>query len=437
MLYKELRKPGVTRKLLWEEYSSEIRAAGKIPLQYSQFCNYFNRYLEVNKATMHFEHKVAEKIEVDWCGTTVPVVNELTGEVTKGYLFVGTLPYSQYSYAELMGDMKQENWINAHVHMFEFFGGTTPIICPDNLKTGVIRHPKNGDVILNQAYQEMGDYYNVAIVPAPVRSPKSKPSVEGIVGKITTHIIAQLRKEEFHSVREANERIMKCLKDFNDKAFQKREGSRTEIFINEEKSFLRPLPKEPYEYATWKKATVQYNYHISIDRMYYFVPYEYIKHKVDIRLTRNIVEIYYRHHRICSHRRLYGHPGQYSTNTDHMPANHQKAGEWNGERFRKWAQTVGANTYKVIDGLLNHYKAEQQAYKGCRSILKLADSYSSRQLEEACEKALQHLSLPRYKNIKLIIQYNQDTRQNEEKIQNTDEFAIIRGSSYYGGNSNE
>lgn len=128
MLYKELQKPGVTRKLLWEEYSSDVKAAGKIPLQYSQFCNYFNRYLEVNKATMHFEHKVAEKIEVDWCGTTVPVVNELTREVTKGYLFVGTLPYSQYSYAELMGDMKQENWINAHVHMFEFFGGTTPII---------------------------------------------------------------------------------------------------------------------------------------------------------------------------------------------------------------------------------------------------------------------------------------------------------------------
>lgn len=210
MLYKELQKPGVTRKLLWEEYSSEVKAAGKIPLQYSQFCNYFNRYLEVNKATMHFEHKVAERIEVDWCRSTVPVVNELTGEVTKGYLFVGTLPYSQYSYAELMGDMKQENWINAHVHMFEFFGGTTPIICPDNLKTGVIRHPKNGDVILNQAYQEMGDYYNVAIVPAPVRSPKSKPSVEGTVGKITTDIIAKLRKEEFHSVREANER-MDCL----------------------------------------------------------------------------------------------------------------------------------------------------------------------------------------------------------------------------------
>lgn len=87
MMYKELQKPGVTRTLLWEEYAREVKAAGKIPLQYSQFCNYFNHYLEINKATMHFEHKIAERIEVDWCGTTIPIVNELTGEVTKGYLF--------------------------------------------------------------------------------------------------------------------------------------------------------------------------------------------------------------------------------------------------------------------------------------------------------------------------------------------------------------
>lgn len=437
MMYKELQKPGVTRTLLWEEYAREVKAAGKIPLQYSQFCNYFNHYLEINKATMHFEHKIAERIEVDWCGTTIPIVNELTGEVTKGYLFVGTLPYSQYSYAELMSDMKQENWITAHVNMFNFFGGTTPIIYPDNLKTVVIKHPKHGDIILNPAYQEMGDYYNIAIVPTPIKSPKSKPSVEGTVGKITTHIIARLRKEEFHSISEANEKIKKCLDDFNNRPFQKRQGSRAEVFINEEKPFLRPLPKEPYEYATWKKATVQYHYHISIDKMYYSVPYEYIKQKVDIRLTRNLVEVYYKHHRICSHKRLYGHPGQYSTNMDHMPPNHQKAGEWNGDRFRRWAQSIGVNTYKVVDGLLNYYRAEQQAYNGCRSILKLADSYSPRQLEEACEKALKHLSLPRYKNIKLIIQYNQDTRQVNQEDENNDDFAFVRGSSYYGGNTNE
>ena len=91
---------------------------------------------------------------------------------------------------------------------------------------------------------------------------KAKPSVEGTVGKVTSSIIARLRKEEFNSVIEANEKIRKCLEDFNAKPFQKRNGSRKEIFENEEKMFLRPLPKEPYEFAVWKQATVQYNYHI-------------------------------------------------------------------------------------------------------------------------------------------------------------------------------
>lgn len=179
MMYLELQRPGVNKMLLWQEYSNEVRAAGKIPLQYSQFCNYFNQYIEKNKATMHFDHKVAERIEVDWAGTTVPIVDELTGEVSKGYLFVATLPYSQYTYVELMCDIKQENWINAHVNMFEYFGGTTPLLIPDNLKTGVIKHPKNDDAILNKCYQEMGDYYDVAIVPTLVKSPKGNPSVEG------------------------------------------------------------------------------------------------------------------------------------------------------------------------------------------------------------------------------------------------------------------
>ena len=147
------------------------------------------------------------------------------------------------------------------------------------------------------------------------------------------------------------------------------------------------------EFAVWKQATGQYNYHISIDKMYYSVPYEYIKHKVDVRITRSIIEVYYKKKRICSHRRLYGNPGQYSTNMDHMPLNHKKAGEWNGDRFRK-----------------------------------LADSYSSKQLEEACHMALQHLAVLRYKNIKLIIAHNQDIRKTEDEQVIDDSYATIRGS---------
>lgn len=185
----------------------------------------------------------------------------------------------------------------------------------------------------------------------------------------------------------------------------------------------------------WKTATVQYNYHISIEKMYYSVPYVYIHKKVRVRVTKNMVEIYFDHSRICSHIRLKGRIGQYSTNPDHMPPNHRYASEWNRERFIDWAVKIGPSTETVIKKLLDSYRVEQQAYNGCRSILKLSDSHSPDKLEKACEKALALIQVPRYKNIKLIIERIQENNT-EEEIENN-EGAILRGSSYYGGNRNE
>lgn len=430
-IIKELSIKGVTRKLLWEEYVETTLSVGKLPYQYSQFCKRLNDFLEINKATMHFEHVPGEKIEVDWAGKTIKVFDFETGESGKAYLFVGSLPYSQYVYAEATDDMQEENWIMAHVHMFNFFKGTAPLLICDNLKTGVVKHPRNGEIVLNDAYKEMADYYDIAILPAPPRTPKAKPSAEGSVGKLTTDILARLRNETFYSVQEVNERIMILLKEFNQKKFQKRDGSRLEVFLLEEQPKLRELPKDSYEYGYWKIATVQYNYHVSIEKMYYSVPFEFIHKKVKVRITKSLIEIYFEHSRICSHIRLKGRIGQYSTNPDHMPPNHKAASEWNGQRFINWAVKIGPSTETVIKRLLDSYRVEQQAYNGCRSILKFADSYSPEKLEKACEKALSLIQVPRYKNIKLIIERIQETSAEESDEDN--EGAILRGSSYYGG----
>lgn len=434
-LSHELMKKGVTKKLLWEEYVQQCGTIGKIPYKYTQFCVRFNRFLEVTKATMHFDHTPAEKIEVDWAGQTLSIEDSYTGEIFKAYLFVGVLPYSQYVYAEVTGDMKQENWIMAHVHMFNYFGGTTPVLVCDNLKTGVVKHPRNGEIVLNDSYKEMADYYDIAIIPAAVRTPKAKPSAEASVGKLTSDILARLRKETFYSVYEANEKVKVLLKDFNSRPFQKRDESRITVFLLEEKEKLRELPKDPFEYGCWKQATVQYNYHVSVEKMYYSVPYEHIHKKANVRISKNVIEIYIDHKRICSHTRLKGRTGQYSTNPDHMPPNHKMALEWNGTRFMKWASKIGPNTETVIRRLLDSYKVEQQAYNGCRSILKLADSNTPEKLEKACAKALSLIHSPRYKNIKLIIQRIQDIKSDQDVID--DEGAILRGSNYYGGIDNE
>ena len=178
-----------------------------------------------------------------------------------------------------------------------------------------------------------------------------------------------------------------------------------------------------------------FSFHISVDGMLYSVPYEYIKRKVDVRVTDTIIEIFYNHNRIASHRRLYGRKGQYSTVTEHMPANHQKYLEWNGDRFRKWAERIGTNTCKVVNAILASQRVEQQSYRSCMGLLKLADKYSAERLEAACRKALSYTASPSYKSIKNILAAGQEKieleLQTSDSAATQNKHAITRGADYY------
>lgn len=321
-VHREMQKSGVTLSLLWVEYCEQCRAAGELPYQSTQFNKYYADYVHKTRATMHLDHKPGETMQVDWAGTTAHVLDTSSGELLNANLFVAVLPYSGYAYVEAFPDMKQESWITAHVNAYCFFGGVTRILTPDNLKTGVIKNSR-GETVINKAYQEMSEHYGTAIIPARPRKPKDKAFVEGSVGVVTTWITAALRNQHFLSLRELNEAIQDKLYEFNHKTFQKKAGSRTSAF-EEERVFLLPLPSAPFELAEWRVATVQYNYHVSVERMNYSVPYDYIKQQVQVRLTRSVVEMFFGGNRISSHPRLYGHPNQYSTNEEHMPPEHRK-----------------------------------------------------------------------------------------------------------------
>ena len=359
-VHKELQRSGVTLNLLWLGYCGQCWAAGEIPYQSTQFTKCYADYLAKVNATMPLNHKPGEVMQVDWAGDTAAVIDTDTGEIIPAYVFVATLPYSGYSYVEAFFSMNQETWTTAHVNAYKYFGGVTRIIQCDNLKTGVQKHGKD-EVVLNKSYQELAEHYGTAILPARVRAPKDKAAVEGTVGIISTFILAALRNRQFLSLLELNEAIWDRLEMFNHKPFQKREGSRASSFA-EERPFLRPLPPRPFELATWKVATVGLNYHISVERMNYSVPFEYIKQKVDARFTKATVEVFYGGNRICSHPRLYGRFNQYSTIQEHMPPEHQKYVQWNGERFIHWAGKAGSNTQVTVQAILCSYKVEQQGY---------------------------------------------------------------------------
>ncbi len=437
---RELKKPGVTIKMIWEEYCQDCLRSGKIPYRLTQFKKYLREYIDENEFTDIIAHKPGESIEVDWAGTRPYWFDPCSGEKIEGYLFVGVLSYSGYGYCEVTADMKEESWINCHIHMFDFFEGVSRFLIPDNLKTGVTSHPKEGDIILNRYYEEMAEHYGIAILPARVLRPKDKPLSENMVKQYTREVIGRLRNMKFFSMEEYNAQALKKVNEFNAARFQKKEGSRRSRF-EEERDYLSPLPVYPYEFALWKKAKVQTNSHVAYGKKFYSVPYEYIGNTVDLRISGKSITVYYEKVKLCSHPLLSIKDPLYSTNPEHMPKGSNAYEQWNRERFIKWANRIGVFTTTAITDLFAQYAHEQQAYNGAKSILLLADRYSPERLEKACEIALKHLTRVRYRDINGILKNKHDLgRKQEERstaVKTTEHSPYLRGSSYYRGGDHD
>jgi transposase len=154
---------------------------------------------------MHIPRKPGEQLEVDWAGQTAALIDRDTGEIIPAYVFVGVLSYSQYAYVEAFLSMNLESWINAHVNMYRYFGGSTRILIPDNLKTGV-QKPDWYDPVINKTYHEMAEHYETAVI-LPDKKNQDKPNAEGAVSVISTWIIAALRNQKFFTLAELNQEL--------------------------------------------------------------------------------------------------------------------------------------------------------------------------------------------------------------------------------------
>lgn len=435
-IYNELAKPGVTLSLLWAEYCAKCEAEHTIPYQHTQFNEKYHAYAASKKATLRIKRKPGETMEVDWIGDTLKVYDSANCCEISAYIFVAVLPCSLYGYAEAFPDMKSNHWIEAHVHAYSFFGGVTRILVPDNLKTGVIKNTRT-ELILNRSYHEMAEHYGTAIIPARPVKPKDKPNAEGTVKVLETWILAALRNRKFFTFQELNKAIHKKLEEFNAKPFQKKKGSRLSAFLEEERDFLMPLPASPYETAVWSTATIQPDYLITVGNCKYSVPYEFIGKKVDIRAAENSIEVFYHGDRIASHvRKMYAPEPIYLP--EHMPENHRKFLEYNTESFLDWGKSIGHSTHLVIKHFLFMHKVEQQGYKSCASLMKLADRYGTDRLENAYAKALSYTSNPSLKNISTILKNGQDKvvlTSESARVSNKEslKYGITRGASYYKG----
>lgn len=373
-LRKELKRPGVTKILLWQEYMRECEQLGVQAYGRSQFFQLFRLDDAKANVTMHIARKPGIIMEVDWSGDSFWIFEGSANKVLKTRIFVAVLPYSQYMYVEAFPDEKLFSWIHAHIHAFEFFGGVTRELVPDNCKTAVVSNDADG-IKLNETYRELSEHYGSIVIPARVRKPRDKANVEGGVHWAQTLILAPLRNQQFFSIAELNRAIRNQLDIINGQPFQKKEGSRREIFEKEEKEFLKPLPPVRYEMAEWKVATVQSNSHIAADKKMYSVPYGYIGRKVDVKITRQLVEVYHKHARIAVHKRSYDPKERYVTNGTHLPKDKQNAGKWNGTTLREWALRVGDSTFAAVNSLLTTARYEQHAYRTCLALLNLTKTY--------------------------------------------------------------
>lgn len=436
-VHSELAKPYVTLKLLWEEYAKSCQASGDRFYMETQFRNYYHKFARVNKATIRLEHKPALSMEVDWAGTKIGYYDNDLGKMCEASLFVCVLPCSQLIYAEPFRNETLPYWIAAHVNAFKYIGGVPKTIVPDNLKTGVTQanfyEPK-----LNKTYNEMADYYGTVILPARVRKPKDKPSGENSVLIASRRILAKLRNTQILSFSELQKKVKSALEQVNEAPLTGKSESRWTAYQNEEKDYMLPLPRYPYEMAGWSKAKVQPNCHIAFQRKFYSVPFEYLGEEVEVRSTQSTIEILHHHQRIASHRRLWGKTN-YSTIKEHMPPDKIFFADWNKDRFLRWGESIGPATGKVIESILERAIIEQQAYRSCFGIFSLKDKFSELRLENACSLLLSHTSSPTYQQIKNILEKERAEEtsgvQDDLKSEKSDRIHR-RGAKYFGGDDN-
>ena len=437
-VHRELQKKNITLKLLHMEYSNLARSNKKIPYAYRTYCRHYGTYASRHKLTMPIRRKPGEIMEVDWAGDTLSIKDAATGEDIKVYIFVASLPYSQIFYVEGFLNMASQNWITGHINSFEYLDGVPEVLVPDNLKTGVTK-ANMGEPILNRAYRDFAHYYGTTIVPARVRKPKDKASVEGNVGYISRQIIASLRNYQCFSLTRLNEKILEEVDKLNNQSFQKREGSRRSVFEEEEKSKLIPLPPKRYQQSEWRTAKVQLNYHIQVNRMYYSVPYEYAQNQVDTRVNKDLVEVYFKDMRIASHKVILGEIGQYSTNADHMPNNHREYLLHNPVQVKEWAALKGENTSSFVEYILDN-NVEKKALSILSSFKNLSKYYTDDMIEEGCQILLEISQAPSLSVLKTILKRMKEKTKKKGAVQanafNSD-YGFVRGAKYFGGGTDE
>jgi transposase len=404
VVHRELRRPGVTLQLLWEEH----RAVHPDGYGYSRFCELYRAWEARLSPTMRQSHVAGERMFVDYAGTTLEVIDASTGVARTAQLFVATLGASSYTYAEATWTQGLSDWIGSHTRAFAFIGGAPAMVVSDNLRSGITKACFYEPAV-NRTYAEMAAHYNTAVVPARPYRARDKAKVEVAVQIATRFVIAKLRNRQFFSLSTLNAAIAELVAQINDRASRHLGASRRALFEDLEQSALKPLPAEPYVFAEWKECRVGLDYHVEIAKHYYSVPHQLLREKVWARITARTVEVFYRGKRIAAHVRSSSNR-KHTTVREHMPSSHRRYADWTPERIRRQAGAIGRHTSALVEIILRERTHPEQGFRACVGILRLAKTYGRERLEDACNRALE-IGARSYSSVNSILKNNLDRRR--------------------------
>ena len=382
-IHRELRRPGVTLQLLWEEH----RGTHPDGYGYSRYCELYRAWEGRLSPTMRQLHVAGERMFVDYAGTTLEVMDGTTGEVRVCQLFVAALGASNYTYAEATFTQRLVDWIGSHVRAFAFFDGVTAQIVSDNLRSGITKACFYEPAV-NRTYAEMAAHYDTAVVPARPRKPRDKAKVEVAVQVATRWIIAKLRNRRFFSLDEINAAIRELVAQLNDRVTRHLGTSRRSLFDELERPALKKLPVEPYLYAEWKECKVGLDYHVEVERHYYSVPHALLRETVWARITARTIEVFHRGKRVAAHIRSSSNR-RHTTVREHMPSSHRRYADWTPERIRRQAGEIGRNTATLVEIIMRERAHPEQGFRASIGIIRLARSHGRDRLEAACGRALE------------------------------------------------
>lgn len=425
-VHTELKRPHVTRQLLWEEYRSEVPEG----LSYSQFCQNYNDYRKTINISMRQIHRAGEKLFVDYAGTSIPYTDPVTGSIHKTALFIAVLGASGKVYAECSSDQSTACFVQSHINSFQYFEGVPKILVPDNLKSAVIK-PDRYDPQLNSSYRDMAEYYGASVIPARVRKPKDKAKAELGVCLVERWIVASLRNRRFHGLDEINLAISDLLERLNAKIMRGLGKSRYELYQQLDKPALQPLPSEPYVLREIRQCRVNIDYHIQLDGAYYSVPYQLAHREVTAIYTSGTVEIYHDNKRVAHHKRLY-QKGRASTQVEHMASSHRAWAEFNPSRLIRWGSDYGPIMKELIEEILASRPHPELGFRTCLGILNHAKGIDSRAALELTAGKMLSLKSYRVRHFKEILKTKSYLPKEEEsELPLPQAHANLRSSEYY------